>query len=296
MVTPPDIPDWLARLYPFSPRKFLTPAGATMSYLDEGPRHDEAVLMLHGNPTWSFFYRNLVHAVRGTLRCVVPDHIGMGLSEKPQNYDYTLARRIADIEALVAMLKLKRVHLVVHDWGGAIGFGFAAKHPELIGRIVILNTAAFASPNIPKRIAICKMPVIGPLLVRGLNGFAWPATWMAMNARQLAADEKRAYLLPYDSWANRVAVCEFVRDIPLRPAHRSWATLAAVEQGLAQFKSHPITLLWGAKDFCFDRTFFKQWTATFPGAEQAVFESAGHYLLEDSPEALDRAAAFLTRV
>ncbi len=295
MVTPPNIPAWLARLYPFFPRKFLTPAGATMSYLDEGPRSDEAVLMLHGNPTWSFYYRNLVQAVREKMRCIAPDHIGMGLSEKPQDYDYTLARRIADIAALVATLGLKRVHLVVHDWGGAIGFGFAAKHPELIGRIAILNTAAFASPNIPARIALCKLPWLGPLLVRGLNGFAWPATWMAMSGRQLTADEKRAYLLPHDSWSNRIAVSEFVRDIPLSPAHRSWATLAAVEQGLAQFENHPTTILWGLKDFCFNQSFLDRWMAIYPDAEKTVFHQAGHYLLEDSPEAVSAIAGFLTR-
>ncbi len=294
MVTPPDIPAWLAKLYPFSPRKFLTPAGATMSYLDEGPRSDEAVLMLHGNPTWSFYYRNLVHAVRERMRCIVPDHIGMGLSEKPQSYDYTLARRIADIEALVVSLRLKKVHLVVHDWGGAIGFGFAAKHPELIGRIVILNTAAYASPNIPARISLCKLPLLGPLVVRGLNGFAWPATWMAMSERKLTADEQRAYLFPHDSWANRIAVSEFVRDIPRRPSHRSWATLAAVEQGLVQFKPHRVMILWGMQDFCFNQSFLDRWQTIYPAAMKAVFTQAGHYLLEDSVEAVACADKFLT--
>src|SRR4051794_2678500 len=92
------IPEWLKPLYPFTPKIFVTPRGAQMSYLDEGPRSDEAVLMLHGNPTWSFYYRNLVKALAPNFRCIVPDHIGMGLSEKPLDYDYRLATRIADIE------------------------------------------------------------------------------------------------------------------------------------------------------------------------------------------------------
>ena len=296
MSTAADIPDWLAQLYPFSPRKFLTPAGAAMSYLDEGPRSDEAVLMLHGNPTWSFYYRHLVDALAPSVRCVVPDHIGMGLSEKPQDYDYTLARRIADIEGLVAMLKLKRVHLVVHDWGGAIGFGFAAKHPELIGRIVILNTAAFASPHIPTRIALCKLPVLGPLLVRGLNGFAWPATWMAMHARKLTPDEKRAYLFPYDSWANRIAVSEFVRDIPMSTSHRSWVTLAAVEQGLAQFRDRRVLVRWGGQDFCFNDRFLERWRGIFPQADVQRLANAGHYILDDArEEVVPDITAFLSR-
>ena len=282
MVTPTQIPDWLAPLYPFAPKSFVTAGGARLSYLDEGPRSDEAVLLLHGNPTWSFYYRNLVRDLSPTLRCIAPDHIGMGLSEKPEDYAYTLATRIADIESLVASLGLRRVHLVVHDWGGAIGFGFAARHPALIGRIVVLNTAAFASPHIPTRIALCKAPVLGPLVVRGLNGFAGPATWMAMHRRPLTTTEKRGYLLPYDSWSHRVAVSAFVRDIPLDPAHPSWATLATTEAGLAQFRDRPVLIVWGGKDFCFNDTFLARWRELFPKAQCERIADAGHYVLEDA--------------
>ena len=282
MVTPGQIPDWLARLYPFTPQSFVTAQGARLSYLDEGPRSDEAVLMLHGNPTWSFYYRQLVRELTPALRCIVPDHVGMGLSEKPGDYDYTLATRIADLEGLVASLGLRRVHLVVHDWGGAIGFGFAARHPELIGRLVILNTAAFASERIPARIALCKMSVFGPLLVRGFNGFAWPATWMAMHRRKLTPEEKRGYLFPYDSWGNRVAVSAFVRDIPLSPVHPGWTTLQAVEAGLAQFKDRPALIVWGGRDFCFNDSFLARWRELFPAARWERLADAGHYVLEDA--------------
>jgi haloalkane dehalogenase len=276
------IPDWLARLYPFTPRSFVTPRGARMSYLDEGPRSDEAVLMLHGNPTWSFFYRGLVQAIAPKLRCIVPDHVGMGLSEKPQDYDYTLGTRIADIEALVASLGLRRVHLVVHDWGGAIGCGFAIRHREMIGRIVILNTAAFPAKRIPLRIALCRIPGLGPLLVRGFNGFAGPATRMAMSRRSLTADEKRGYLFPYDSWANRVAVDAFVRDIPMRPSHPSWATLEAIGAGLTTLRNRPVMIVWGGRDFCFNLFFFTRWMKIFPLAEKCLLAHAGHYVLEDA--------------
>jgi haloalkane dehalogenase len=255
-----------------------------MSFVDEGPRGDEAVLMLHGNPTWSFYYRRLVRAMAPAMRCIVPDHVGMGVSEKPTHYDYTLATRIRDVEALIGSLNLKRVHLVVHDWGGAIGFGFAARHPGLIGRIVILNTAAFASTRIPFRIAVCKWPIIGPLLVRGANGFAGPATWMAMHRRRLNDVERRGYLWPYDSWANRVAVNAFVQDIPLRPAHSSWATLAAVEQGLAQFRDRPALVIWGGRDFCFNDHFLARWREFLPAAEVHRVADAGHYVLDDARE------------
>ncbi|MEY4941169.1 MAG: hypothetical protein RIQ93_2904 [Verrucomicrobiota bacterium] len=284
MVNGPEIPSWLARLYPFTPRSFSTSGGARLSYLDEGPRSDQAVLMVHGNPTWSFYYRELTQMLAPTHRCVVPDHIGMGLSDKPETYDYSLARRIADLEALIASLGLRRIDLVVHDWGGAIGFGLAARRPELIRRIVILNTAAFTAKRIPFRIAVCKAPVIGPVVVRGANGFAWPATWMAMHRRRLTPDEKRAYLFPYDTWQRRVAVSAFVRDIPLAASHPSWLTLREVEAGLGQFRDREILIAWGGRDFCFDDTFLARWREIFPQATVRRMGDAGHYVLDDARE------------
>ena len=287
MVTPAPLPAWLRRLYPFSPRSFVTPAGARLSYLDEGPRSDEAVLMLHGNPTWSFFYRNLVTALSPQIRCIVPDHVGMGLSEKPQDYAYTLAARIADIESLLKSLGLRRLHLVVHDWGGAIGFGMAARTPSRIGRIVILNTAAFRSTRIPASIAVCKGIGPGTFLVRALNGFAWPATRMAMHRRKLTRDERRGYLFPYDSWANRVAVDAFVKDIPLHEADPSYATLKRVETSLSSFRNHAVTILWGGKDFCFNDSFLLRWTELLPQAKVTRLDDVGHYVLDDAgPEAI----------
>lgn len=292
------LPDRLKPLYPFTPRRFATPGGASMSYLDEGGVGQggpatEAVLLLHGNPTWSFYYRDLVKTLAPGLRCIVPDHIGMGLSEKPENYPYTLAQRIDDVAALVASLGLTRVHLVVHDWGGAIGFGFAARRPDLIGRIVILNTGAFPSAHMPRRIALCKSAFPGTALVRGLNGFAWPATWMSMARRALSADEKSGYLLPYDSWANRVAVNAFVKDIPLSPAHPSWAALEATAAGIARFRSHPVLILWGGRDFCFNDSFYAEWRKRLPDAEAHYLADAGHYVLDDArDEVLPRITKF----
>lgn len=290
----PQIPAWLAPLYPFDPRTFLTAGQARMSYVDVGPRGDEAVLMLHGNPTWSFFYRDLICDLSPTYRCIAPDHIGMGLSDKPANYDYTLGTRIADIEALVASLGLKRVHLVVHDWGGAIGFGFATRHPELIGKITILNTAAFLSPQIPLRIALCRLPIVGEWLVRGLNGFAWPATWMAMHSRKLTADEKRGYLLPYGSWEERIAVHRFVADIPLELSHPSFATLSKIERNLNLLADRPKLIVWGGRDFCFNDHFLARWRGIYPTARVEALAESGHYVLDDSgPTARNRIREFL---
>lgn len=294
MVTARELPGWLREAYPFAPQGFTTPGGARMSYVDEGPRSDEAVLMLHGNPTWSFFYRHLIRELAPSMRCVAPDHVGMGLSDQPENYDYTLAARVRDVGALVQHTGLKRVHLVVHDWGGAIGLGWAADHAAQIGRVAVMNTAAFPLARIPARIALCKLPVIGPLIVRGANGFAAPATSMAMHRRTLTPTEKRAYLLPYSSWAGRVAVNAFVRDIPLRPTHRSWAALQHAAAGVAALADKPVLLAWGLRDFCFDEHFLAEWRRRLPAAEVERYADAGHYLLEDAPESVGRVAAFLT--
>ncbi|MCU0793565.1 MAG: alpha/beta fold hydrolase [Opitutaceae bacterium] len=295
------VPDWLQPLYPFTPKSFQTPGGARMSYLDEGgagqgsdgARPTEAVLMLHGNPTWSFYYRDLVRALAPKLRCIVPDHIGMGLSDKPESYAYTLAQRIEDVSALVESLGLTRIHLAVHDWGGAIGFGVAARHAAKIGRIVILNTAAFPSRNIPRRIALCKTGFPGTALVRGLNGFAGPAVWMSMHRRTLSVEERRGFLHPYGSWADRVAVDAFVKDIPMDPSHPTWATLQGVADGVERFQANPVLIVWGGRDFCFDDTFYKEWRERLPDSDALYLADAGHYVLEDARyEVVPRLAKF----
>lgn len=294
MVSSDALPGWLRAEYPFNPHRHLTAEGHALSFLDEGPRTDEAVLMVHGNPTWSYYYRHLVRALAPGQRCVVPDHLGMGLSAPSPGGPRPLERRIGDLAGLVDRLGLRRVHLVVHDWGGAIGLGWAVRQPERVGRIVVLNTAAFRSRRIPARIALCRVPWLGALLVRGANGFAWPATWMAVHRRRLAPEVARGYLWPYRSWADRAAVHGFVRDIPLSPAHPSWATLVAVEEGLARLADHPMEIHWGGRDFCFNDSFLARWRELFPRAAVNRIADAGHYVLEDAREEIvPRIRAFL---
>ncbi len=166
--------------------------------------------------------------------------------------------------------------------------------PAAVGRIVILNTAAFPSPDIPGRIALCKLPFLGPLLVRGANGFAWPATFMAMHRRALSADEKRGYLLPYGSWADRVAVSAFVQDIPMQPVHPTWAALGEVAAGLPQFRARPVLAVWGGRDFCFNDGFLARWREIWPHADIRRLADAGHYVLDDArEEAVPLIASFL---
>lgn len=278
--TAAQLPDWLRRLYPFEPKRFTTPAGA-MSYLDEGPRSDEAVVMVHGNPTWSFFYRDVVLGLRGQMRCIVPDHLGCGLSEKPQHWDYTLPNHIANLRALLESLQLRRIHLVVHDWGGPIGLGSVLPQPEKLGRVVILNTAAFADTVVPWRIRLCRAPLLGELIVRGGNGFAWPATWMAVS-NPMSSDVKRGFLFPYDSWANRIATHRFVVDIPSGRGTPSDEALARIEQALPALRERSVLILWGEDDFCFNRHYFERWSQLLPNAQKHLLPGVGHYLIEDA--------------
>ena len=264
--------------YPFQPH-FLTIDGHNLSYLDEG--EGPAVVMVHGNPTWSYLYRNLVSSLRDRYRCIVPDHLGCGFSDKPQVYPYRLADHIANVEQLLATLSIDRCVLIVHDWGGAIGMGWAGRYPQRIAGMVVLNTAAFRSPRMPLRIAICRWPVIGSLLVRGMNGFARAAIFMAVTNPMRPAIA-RGFLRPYNSWRNRIAIHRFVQDIPMDARHPSWETLITVENGLAQLRSIPMLLCWGGRDFCFDARYYQQWQSRFPEAEAHFFPEAGHYLLEDA--------------
>jgi len=253
-----------------------------MSYLDEG-QGDTAVVMVHGNPTWSFYYRHLVLALRGRVRCIVPDHLGCGLSDKPQDFNYTLGEHIANLRALLDDLNLKTIHLIVHDWGGPIGLGATLRRPEQLGRVVILNTAAFADTVIPARIRLCRVPGLGAVIVRGFNGFAWPATWMAVT-KPLTTDVKKGYLYPYDNWANRIATHRFVVDIPTGRGGANDRALAEVEQKLPLLRNKPVRILWGGRDFCFNRHYFDRWRQTLPEAGADYLAEAGHYVLEDARE------------
>ena len=276
----PELPPRLRVLYPFEPKRFETPAGG-LSYVDEGT--GPVMVMLHGNPTWSFFYRDLVIGMRDTHRCLVPDHLGCGLSDKPREGDYTLAGHIERTCAWLESLDLDSIHLVVHDWGGAIGFGVADRLPGIIRRITILNTAAFTFPALPARIGICRVPLLGALLVRGLNGFARGATRMT-TVRPLSPGVKEGFLLPYDSWASRVAVHAFVKDIPMHRSHPSWRALRDIEDGLDQWRQVPVQIIWGMHDWCFHPRILACWEAILPDASIHRLESAGHYLLEDAGE------------
>jgi cis-3-alkyl-4-acyloxetan-2-one decarboxylase len=275
--------DWRS-LYPFVSRE-LSLDGLRYHYLDEGA--GPALLLVHGNPTWSFYWRNIILALRGKYRLIVPDHIGCGLSDKPapSAYSYRLARRVEDLCRLIEHLNLDNVTLVAHDWGGAIGMGAAVARPQRFARFVLMNTAAFLTDRCPRRIRLCHVPVVGQVGVQGLNLFARLALSEATAKPERMTPAVRAgYLAPYDSWAHRAAVYRFVQDIPLTPRHPTYQTLQNIEAGLLQFRNRPVCLIWGMKDWCFTPWFLERFLEFFPQATVHRLADAGHYLVEDAHE------------
>jgi haloalkane dehalogenase len=254
-----------------------------MHYLDEGSPEKLPILFLHGNPTWSFFYRNLLSSFKNQFRCIAPDHLGCGLSEKPSSkeFTYNLEGHSSNLLELLDTLEIKKFNLIVHDWGGAIGLSALRNDFSKINKLVLLNTASFLSNDVPKRIQLCRIPLMGEFFVRMLNGFAGPATWMATTKR-LSPSVKKGFLYPYNNWTNRVAIWNFVKDIPLENNHSTKQFLQETETALSKLSDTPILTCWGMQDFCFHSGFLEEWQQRLPHLETLTCENAGHYLLEDS--------------
>lgn len=261
--------------------------GLAYHYVDEGAGHP--VVMVHGNPSWSFMYRKLVLALREGHRTIAPDHIGMGRSDAPSRsqYPYDLARRVEDFTRFMAALDLgEPVTLVVHDWGGMIGLSWAVEHPDRVARLVLLNTAAFPLPahkRLPLSLQLARAPFLGELLVRGGNAFAIGATVFGVRRGRMSKTVRQGYLAPYTSWRRRLAINQFLQDIPVEPSHPSYPVVAATGERLGRLASIPTLICWGTKDPVFDLDYLAEWERRLPGAEVHRIDG-GHFVLEDAPD------------
>ena len=274
-------------LYPFTSH-CLDLNGLRYHYIDEG--EGDPIVMVHGNPTWSFYYRELIKALSECYRCIVPDHIGCGLSDKPglTDYDYRLCSRVDDLDNLLDTLAIDdKITLIVHDWGGMIGMAYGLRHPEKIRRLVVMNTAAFLPPRskrIPMRLRIIRNGgPLAALLVLGFNLFAVGALSMA-SKKGLSAEVKKGLTAPYNCWRNRTATLKFVQDIPLAEKDPSYRLVKQVDDQLEILSKLPVLICWGKQDFVFDHDYLSEWQRRFPAAEVHCFADAGHYVLEDVPE------------
>ncbi|MFA6714806.1 MAG: alpha/beta fold hydrolase [Victivallaceae bacterium] len=259
-------------------------------YVDEGKDNgEETLLMVHGNLSWSFMFRNLINELSQDYRVIAPDHLGCGLSDKPQDFPYRLETHIDNLESLLFALKLKKVTLIMHDWGAAIGMGLAMRHPGKIARLVILNSSAFSLPWLPLRVNFLRIPWLNKKFVRDSSLFLNISLQMLCR-KALPPIVKKGYKYPYQTSEDRIALLRFIQDLPLDPEHVSFEVLLEIEHGLWMFRETPVCLVWGMRDWYFSRRYLKRWTLYYPQAQVLELEDAGHYVLEDE---CARSAAFI---
>jgi haloalkane dehalogenase len=280
--------DW-RQLYPFQSHWMELSAGR-MHYLDEAPAppngvpFQECLLFVHGNPTWSFHWRQLIAALRDRYRCVAPDHLGCGLSDKPVRL-LRLQDHIDHLTTFVEKLGLQRLTLVAQDWGGAIGLGTMLRRCAELDRIVLFNTGAYPPAYIPWRIRACRLPIFGRLAVRAGNLFSRAALRMTLaRRRRLEPAVEAGYLFPYSTWKSRLGVYGFVHDIPRRDNHPTWHVLAEIECALPTLANVPAALIWGMKDWCFRPDCLERFRSVWPNAQVHPLADVGHWVVEDAPQ------------
>jgi len=284
--------DWsFGGLWPYEPHWFDTEDGR-LHYVDVGSRDGRPVVLLHGNATWGFLYRNFIAALaEAGHRAIVPDHLGFGRSDKPPAAAvYRLDRHIARLDALLESLDLRDTTLVLAEWGGAVGLGWAVAHPERVGRLFVLNTPYPERPagkvRLPPPILLFRMPVVGPLFVKGLGAFTRGFLFRVavVHRERLTPEIKAAYLAPHPTWSSRTGVLAFPRQIPTGSEGLVADIGAAAERGLEQLADRPVEIVWGMRDVSFSPAILAQWTARFPNATVVRLEDAGHCVQEDAYE------------
>lgn len=286
--------------WPYEPRWFDSTDGR-MHYVDEGPRDGRPVVLVHGNPTWGYLYRNFIPAlVEAGHRAIVPDHLGFGLSDKPDDAElYRVPRHAERLDALLESLDLRGAVVVPQDWGGPIGLRWATRHPERVDGLFVLNTFAHGwKPErlppgkdrvpLPLPLHLFRAPVIGELLVKGLDAFKRGFLFQqgVVHRERLTPTVKRAYRSVHRGWSERTAILVFPREIPVTDGGPVIAMNAEVEQGLQRhFRSKPVHIAWAMKDPAFVPEYLDTlWLDTFPDAGVTRLDDAGHYLQEDAHE------------
>jgi cis-3-alkyl-4-acyloxetan-2-one decarboxylase len=232
--------------FPFAPH-YYSANGIDLHFVDEGS--GEPIVMVHGDPTWGYLYRNFISPLSQHYRCIVPDQMGMGKSAIPQDRSlYRLQEHCANLEALLLHLDLHNITLVLHDWGGPVGLGFATHHPERIKRLVLMNTWAFApwpGGSFPRLLELIRSER-GETFVLKRNGYLEPAlVGTTHHAEKLTPTVMNAYRAPFPTPESRLAMLCWSRDIPVQETDVSYAEMKRIEHGLSQFSEIPILLNMG---------------------------------------------------
>lgn len=274
---PPGRPAWVTdELYPFADRHMAV-NGASVHYVDEGD--GPPLLLLHGNPTWSFVYREIILGLRDRYRCIAPDYPGFGLSQAPTGYGFTPAEHAGVIEQWLLALDLRNVTMMVQDWGGPIGFAIATRHPERFSAFVIGNTWAWpkSDPSTQAFSRILGGP-IGRHLILQRNIFVEQLIPGGVRRRKLSPAVMEAYRGRFATPESRRPTYVFPREILV-----SRPFLAEVERRLPAVADRPALLTWPTSDVAFRGRERAHWERIFPSHRTVVLEGAGHYIQEDAP-------------
>lgn len=276
--------------YPFESH-FVTIDGQRLHYVDEG--QGETLLMLHGNPTWSYLYRHLISALKDEFRCIALDHLGFGFSDKPRHGDYSMRAHAMRLAGFVDELELEGVTLVGQDWGGVIGLCWATRHKHSVRRLVLMNTTGFVPARRKTRLPpvgllplmALRLPGLGELFVNGMNGFAKRLVPAGVEHKErLSPRVMEGYTDPYPTWASRRAHLASVRQIPITRRHPTWRLLMEIGAGLEGWDV-PTQLVWGMKDPVFAPWFLEEFERRLPNhAPSLRLPDASHFLQEDAPE------------
>jgi pimeloyl-ACP methyl ester carboxylesterase len=284
--------DWtFGGTWPYEPRWFDSPDGR-LHYVDEGPRDGKPVVMVHGNPTWGYLYRNFIPPlVDAGYRCIVPDHLGFGRSDKPDIAElYQVPRHAQRLDALLESLDLHDATLVSQDWGGALGFYWATRHPDRIAALCILNTSThrpLGKVKLPLPVRLFRKPGIGEAMVKGAHMFVRGFLFNAgiMHRDRITKDMRAAYIAPHPTYSSRTSILVFPREIPSDSTGRVAEFLGEVEEGLQRLKDKPTMIAWAMKDIAFRPKYLDRlWLRDFPNADVLRLPDAGHYLQEDAHE------------
>ena len=273
-------PAWVdPSLLPFESR-FKEVDGATIHYLDEG--NGPVLLMLHGNPTWSFLYRHLIAGLKDRFRCIALDYPGFGLSKAPDGYGYTVAEHSRVVESFVTSLELEGITPVVQDWGGPIGLSVAVRHPERFRAFVIGNTWAWPAQGDRRFEVFSKLlgsELVGGFLVKNLDLFHTVFLKGGMRRKKLTPGEMRMYRMPHPTPESRHPVHVMPREIL-----SAQPLLQEIERGISRVADRPALIVWGNRDPAFRKPELLRWQRTFPNHRTVILEGAGHYIQDDAPE------------
>ena len=273
-VRPAWVPD---ELYPFESH-YADVAGSRVHYIDEGG--GPPLLLLHGNPTWSFLYREIVKGLRDRYRCIAVDHPGFGLSSPAPGYGFTPAEHADVLEQLVLRLDLGDLTMMVQDWGGPIGFAVATRHPERFAAFVIANTWAWPKGD-PGTQLFSRLlgGAIGRRLILNRNLFVERLLPAGVRRGTLPEAVMNAYRGPFPTPASRRPTAVFPREIL---ASRPF--LADIERRLPRLSGRPALIVWPTKDVAFGDRERRRWEELFADHRTVLLEWAGHYIQEDAAD------------